>query len=181
MSSSLLKGYSMSFRIVTILVLIFSSRFVFAAEGLVLHISTEINKLNFFDYSISTSMNRTYIPLIYDKENNIFLDEDIIVTNSSNIPNDENGFYYEYDVQSLTSQCEKRGNVIFENFIDLRINDVPLEDYLAGDKKIALNPNDSQGFLQTLDKFTLYTKDIIPDDDIYYCSGQLDYMVSLSL
>ncbi len=172
---------SMSSRIIVIWFLMLFSRSSFSEESLILNVSTSINKINFYDYSIVTHVDRPYIPLRYDRESELFLDEEIVVTNSTNIPSEERGFYYEYDIQSLTSYCEVRGEVVFEDFMGLKINDVSLEDYLTGDKGIALEKTNSSGFLQASDILTLSTQKNIPNDDIYYCSGQLSYMVSLSL
>lgn len=171
----------MSIRNVTILLLILISGYVGAQEGVVLNVSTSIKKINFYDYTITTRLDKTYIPLHYISSENKFSDESIFVTNVTNIQEDELGIYYQYDIQSLTSQCERRGEVIIDDFMGLRINDIPLEDYQLGDKDIALEQSNSNGYLQSTDILTLYTKGNIPNDDIYYCSGQLSYMVSLSL
>lgn len=153
-----------------------------AAETLIFPVSTTINKAFLSNYKITTSLNRSYIPLIYDGDNEKFLDEDVYVTNQTNIPDSEPETYkYNYFIEEFVSQCESESEVYYQGFMDLYINDVKFESNEKLDEPFSLTGVDGQNFKNATDKFTLKTGQTIPKNKPVYCHGHVNYVVELFL
>ncbi|HDM8224805.1 TPA: hypothetical protein P0E24_002348 [Vibrio campbellii] len=153
-----------------------------AAETLIFPVSTTINKALLSNYSITTSLNRSYVPLTYDADNEKFLDEDIYVTNQTNIPDSEAETYkYNYFIDEFVSQCESDTDVYYQNFMELYINDVKFESNEQLDTPFSLTGLDGNSFKNATDKFTLKTGIAIPKDKPVYCHGHVNYVVELFL
>ncbi|MGR5445576.1 hypothetical protein ACPV47_11800 [Vibrio jasicida] len=153
-----------------------------AAETLIFPVSTTINKALLSDYSITTSLNRKYIPLTYNAEDEKFIDEEVYVTNQTNIPDSEPETYrYNYFIDELVSQCESDSVVYYQNFMELYINDVKFESNEQLDTPFSLTGVDGNSFKNATDKFTLKTGIAIPNDKPLYCHGHVNYVVELFL
>lgn len=158
-----------------------------AGKSLNLTIETTIDKNNFFDYSISTKLDKDEVILQFDRLSKNFQEEKVIITNTTNIPQEVSGFYYKYEFQDLTSKCTEltSGGVVitdkYNNFMHLKINDEPLEEYIINQSKLSLSLVNSSGFLYAQDTLTFVSNLENYDGEILYCSGKVDYTVGLAL
>lgn len=132
-------------------------------------------------------LDRSEIILQFDRVSKNFLEEKVIITNTTNIPQEMSGFYYKYEFQDLTSQCTELtsdGVVIndkYDGFMHLKVNDEPLDEYIMNQNKPSLSLVNSSGFLYAQDTLTLVSDLESYDGEILYCSGSVGYTVGLAL
>ncbi len=162
---------------------IFLSKNSHAVESYSFPLSTEINRANLYDYSISLELSKSFIALNYDKKNERFHNGEFISYVRTTIPkNSGDTFEYKYNVTEFTSSCVKTSTdtVTIDNFADLYIDNVHYPD--IGDiPSFAFTNSLDLDFENSLNNFSLVTNQIIPSDEPLNCNGSITFNVELKL
>ncbi|MFB1076386.1 hypothetical protein [Photobacterium damselae] len=159
------------------------SVYSYGGESISFPVSTEINKALLSNFTISSALNRDFIPLIYDNDSERFRDEEVSIIVKTNIHESVNENYsYKYTIENLESSCSINSVKLYQDVIDLYINNEKfISNEILSDKSFAFSELDSNNLKQNTDIFTLKTNRKIPRSKPVFCTGHVDYVIELFL
>lgn len=175
--------YNKSYLLLSLSVLLNTSWASGKSKVLVFPVSTKIDKSNFIDFTIHTSVSKDHVELTYDSELQKFNDAKLSITNQSNIPSTETESYdYRYTINDLSSKCvDASQTVTVSNFARIFINGSELnKDEISSD--IEFDSENEQGFLKKEDELIIKTDEnkILRDIPVV-CFGVMKFEVELAL
>lgn len=139
---------------------------------------THLNKLNFFDYTITRfELEDSFVELEFDKAQNKFKDKMIPLTIETNIPEAETGFGYRLTLDSNISTCQRDGTVIQENFISVLIDEQPFVNGHINFDSFPLVTGD--GYLKNDNMVKLTSQEIIAQG--LRCGGSVVLLAELNI
>ncbi|MCK8083997.1 hypothetical protein [Vibrio sp. 1CM8B] len=163
--------------------LVIFSHYAFSAESHLFPLSTQINRANLYEYSISVRLSKEHIVLQYDDDNESFHDGLFLSYVTTTIPiNLGESFEYSYNISEFSSSCEINGtgSVIVNDFIDLYIDGVNYQD-VNDIKKFSFDADNSTEFERATNVFSLVTNQNISNVQPLTCNGNVTFNMELKL
>ncbi|WP_146490938.1 hypothetical protein [Vibrio sp. T20] len=159
------------------------SHYAYSTESYLFPLSTQINRANLYEYSISVRLSKEHIVLQYDDDNESFHDGLFLSYVTTTIPiNSGDSFEYSYNISEFSSSCEINGTglVIVNDFIDLYIDGVNYHD-VNNISNFIFDPDNSTGFKRATNEFSLVTNQNISNDQPLICNGNITFNMELEL
>ncbi|ABU73732.1 hypothetical protein [Vibrio campbellii] len=145
-----------------------------------LPLSTYINKTEFYSYVISLDVPNQVV-LEFDEQQQRFRSHDVDVVVSSNIPNDETGrgFKYNLSLQNNTSNCKRSYSLeqTQDNVMNLTLDGKVFDEQNPLEEQLLASQGD--GVLGGKHVLTL-NSDVITDEAVQ-CSGTITLEAELAL